>query len=146
MKRTIAGLALLVAVLAAIWLYGRAPTPYARERFVARFHEDRREEFVRTTVEIDRARARGDPAPELERLQAAQEVALGAVRRLEVRGWDVLLVPAGAPPPDPAGFLVVDRVDPTVRGDPRPLLGSIEVWIAPRGLLARLMRSAGLSP
>jgi len=145
-KRTLAALALLAVVLVALWLYARAPTPYARERLVARFHEARREEFVSAAVELDRARARGEPAAEVARLQSAEDAILGAVRRLEVRGWEVLLVPPGAPPPDPAGFLVVDRIDPSARGDPRPLHGPVEVWLAPRGLLAKLLFSVGLSP
>ena len=146
MKRSLAALALVAAALAVVWLYARAPTPYARERLVARFHADRREAFIRATIGIDHARARGAGDGELRRLEAAREEDLARVRRLEVRGWEVVLLPPGARPPDPLGYLVVGRPDPSGAGDPPPLRGAVEVWVAPRGLLARAASATGLSP
>lgn len=146
MKRSLLAFALVAAALAGLWLYARAPGPYARERLVARFHADRRAAFVAATLEYDRTRVRGADEDTLRRLAAARDAALAEVRRLETRGWELLLLPPGAPPPDPAGFLVVGRTDPSAPGDPPPVRGPVEVWVAARGPLARLAAATGLSP
>ena len=54
------------------------------------------------------------------------------------RGWEVVLVPAGALPPV-RGHVRKVTCDPSAPGDPAPVRGPMTVWLKPVGWLARLL-------
>ena len=125
----VAGLALLATGL---WLSGRAPSAYVLEKECERYHERRRERYNLVAFHI--ARADKDALPDLRR---QMDDLLRETRTTDIRGWEVVLVPAGARAPG-APFTRAARIDPSIPPDPPPLKGPIEAWIAPRGTLARL--------
>ena len=125
----VAGLALLATGL---WLAARAPTAYVLEKECARYHEERQRRHTFLGFRI--ARADKDTLPELRR---QMDELLRETRTIDIRGWEVVLVPPGARAPG-APFTRAARIDPSVPPDPPPLKGPMEAWIAPRGTLARL--------
>jgi hypothetical protein len=133
-----AGLAL---VAAGLWLAGRAPSRYVLERECAAYHEQRRSRYQLVTLDIGRAQADKDPG--VAALTRERDELLRETKRITIRGWEVLLVPAGAPRPAPGDFVVAGRFDASEPRDPAPLRGGIEAWIAPRGRLARLFARGG---
>ena len=120
----LAGLALLAT---GVYLAGRAPSAYVLERECERYHEQRRGQYWL----LHRRIAKGDASatPQMEEL-------LRQTERTEIRGWEIVLVPAGARAPG-QGFTLAVRIDPSTPPDPPPLKGPMEAWIAPRGLLAK---------
>jgi hypothetical protein len=105
------------------------------ERECAAYQEQRRQRYQVLTFEIGRAEHRREDATDLKRER--DELLLGT-KRTEIRGWEIVLVPAGAARPAPRDFAVALRFDPSEPKDPAPLKGAMEAWIAPRGWLARL--------
>lgn len=122
------GLALLGTGL---WLAGRAPSTFVLEKECERYHETRRERYTLLSFHI--ARADKDAVPDLRR---QMDELLRETKRTDVRGWEIVIVPAGARAPG-AGHTLATRLDPSVPPDPPPLKGPMEVWIAPRGWLAK---------
>ncbi len=124
-----AGLALLAT---GVYLAGRAPSAYVLEKECERYHERRRERFTLLAFHI--ARADAGAVPDLRR---QMDEFLRETKRTDIRGWEVVLVPAGARAPG-AGFTLAVRLDPSAPPDPPPLKGPMDAWIAPRSSLARL--------
>lgn len=145
MKRRLWLLALPLAA-AAVWLLGRAPTDHAVGRLCAVFQEERRERERPLRAEISRLEADPGAAETVAGLRRAYQESFLAVRERSVRGWSLLLIPPGAARPEPEDYLVLGRIDPSTPDDPPLLQGPVEVWIAPRGPLARLLRRLGLAP
>ena len=129
---------ILLPLLAAggVWLAGRAPTQRGLTLACKRYQEERRETAVRLTLEEARNPA---AAKELENY-------LRGHKRLTIRGWDVLLIPAGADRPQPRDYFVLRPIDVGGGAELSFLRGSIEIWAAPRGALARFVSWLGLSP
>jgi len=125
----LAGFGLLAAGL---WLAGRPPSRYVLERECARYHEARRERFTLLAFHISKADP--DARPDLDE---RMEELLAETKRIDIRGWEVVLVPPGARAPRD-GFTVAARVDPSVREDPPALKGPMQAWTRPVGWLAQL--------
>jgi len=138
-KKSVA-LVLLALCLTALvlWLWGRAPTDFVLQAECLRFQNDRR----LRDAELAEAIARGGP-PEL---RDQRQEAYRALRRLHLRGWEVVLLPMTAERPAPRDFLVIGEFDAASERDPPYLRGAIEVWVAPRDWLARTLHSLGLTP
>lgn len=138
---------LLLVLLAAggLWLFGRAPSRYALEQVCRRYQDERMREEHRFQRESGQLLADGR-AEDLPALRAAHERYLLGHKRLEMGGWTVLLVPPGATPPAVAGFHRAAGHDPSLPDDAPHLRGEMEIWLAPRGLLARAVAWLGLSP
>jgi hypothetical protein len=139
-----------VLVAGGSWLFGKAPSRYALEQQCGRYREERVAEEVRFQRDSARlvrdGRAGADTAEALRERRAVHERYLLDHRRLEMGGWTVLLIPPGAAPPAPGGFLRVESHDPSLPDDAPHLRGEMEIWLAPRGSLARLLSRLGLSP
>jgi hypothetical protein len=133
-----------------LWLFGKAPSRYALEQECRRYQEERVAEEVRfqraTARLIQEGRDGADTAAALRGLRATHERYLLDHRRMEMGGWTVLLIPPGAAPPAPAGFYRVEGHDPALPDDAPHLRGEMEIRLAPRGSLARLVSGLGLSP
>jgi hypothetical protein len=130
--RRLLWLLLGVALLATgVYLAGRAPSAFVLEKECERFHERRRERFTLLAFHI--ARADKDAVPDLKR---QVDELLRETQTIEIRGYEVVLVPPGARAPG-AGYTLAARHDVSVPQDPPPLKGPTEAWIAPRGWLAR---------
>jgi len=138
---------ILLPLLAALglWLFGKAPSRYALEQQCRRYQEERVKEEHRFQRETGRLLKEGR-ADALPALRAAHERTLLEHKRLEMGGWIVLLIPPGATPPAPAGYLREKSHDASVPDDAPHLRGEMEIWIAPRGPLARVLSWLGLSP
>ncbi|MHC4137298.1 MAG: hypothetical protein ACYS0K_20295 [Planctomycetota bacterium] len=143
---------ILLPLLAAggSWLFGRAPARHALEQECRRYQQDRVAEDQRFQRErarlIKDARAGADTTEALMARRAAHERYLLDHRRLELGGWTVLLIPPGATPPAPGDFYRAESHDPSAPADAPHLRGAMEIWLAPRGGLARLLFRLGLSP
>jgi hypothetical protein len=125
----LAGLGLLAT---GVYLAGRAPSAYVLEKECERYHERRRDRLNLIAFHI--ARADKDALPDLRR---QMDDLLRETKTVDIRGWEVVLVPAGARAPGPP-YTLGARVDPSAPPDPPPLKGPMEAWITPRGFLARL--------
>jgi hypothetical protein len=145
-KRWIAAALVAVGLLAG-WFVGRAPSHYALEQLCRQFQADRVRVGTLLRYEIGRLesalRPGQQPGPDLVELRRRRDELHGRTRTLEVRGWEVVLLPAGAPRPPPAEFLVAGEFDVSTRTDPAALRGSMEVWMRPRGRLARIVHAMG---
>ena len=130
MKRA-AWILLPLLAAAGVWLAGRAPTRRGLTLSCERYQAERRETAVRLTLEAKN--------PELETY-------LRGHKRLTIRGWEVLLIPAGADRPPPRDYYVLGRIDVGAGAELSFLRGPIETWAAPRGALARFVSWLGLSP
>jgi len=144
-KRWILAGAAAAVVLGASYLAGRAPGRYALEQACERYQADRRAREAALQEEIGRQIQAGDAAG-ARRTQDAVTALLREVRREDYRGWEVLLVPTGAARPEARDFLVLGRHDPSSPRDPATLRGAMEIWLAPRGALPRLLYALGLAP
>jgi hypothetical protein len=134
--RRLAWLALGLALLAAgLYLAGRAPSEYVLGKELARYHESRRERFTLLSFHI--ARAEKDELPELRQ---QMDQFLRATKTDTIRGWEVVLVPAGARLPG-QGYRIAVRKDVSIPSDPPQLKGPMEAWTKPVGWLARLFAS-----
>lgn len=134
-----------------VWLFGRAPARFALEQECRRFLDERVAEerrFQRDSERLVRDIRAGveDADRRLQARRAAHERYLLTPKRLEMGGWEVLLIPPGAAPPAPAGFVRAESHDPSLPDDAAHLRGAMEIWLAPRGALARLLAGLGLSP
>jgi len=140
---------LLAVVLLVLWLLGRAPSDYALEQLCADFQADRVRVVTLLRYEIGRLESALRPGqaagPELRALRQRRDQIHARTRTLEVRGWEILILPAGVAHPPAEDFIVAGEFDPSRRTDPAPLQGSMEVWIRPRGRLARAVHGLGLS-
>jgi len=132
----------LVLLGAGLWLYGRAPTPYQIERACVQYQMERRERFRQLSDELGKALGTAREAD----ARAALDGYLRDHRSLSMRGWAVLLIPAGAKRPDPQDFLKAGTVEPAAKKDPGELRGGMQVWIAPRGPIARMLVGMGVAP
>ncbi|MHC4931405.1 MAG: hypothetical protein ACYTGV_04355 [Planctomycetota bacterium] len=143
-------LALLAAGAGLLWLFGRAPTAYALEEECRLYHEERSKEYAflsRKVARLEAALLRGaEPDPELADLRIRLEDLSRSHRRVRRRGWEVVLIPEGADRPAPEDFLLVGSFDPSGPDDPPTLRRTMEIWLAARGGLARLIYGLGLSP
>ena len=135
-------LLVLLASATVTWLSGRAPTRYVLEGECRRYQRDR----VREIQQFQQDAVRDGLAPNSREYHRRERALLDAHKRLEIRGWEVLLIPAGARRPEPRDFLKLDRFDPSQRLDPVQVQGGMEVWAAPRGRLARALHGLGLGP
>lgn len=124
-----AGVALLAGGL---YLAGRAPSAYVLEKEFQSYHEERRQRYTLLSFHI--ARAEKDEVPDLRR---ELDEFLRRTKTIEIRGWEIVLVPAGARPPGQEHRLRL-REDPSVRSDPPQLKGPMEAWARPKGPLARV--------
>ncbi len=104
-----------------------------------RFQEERREQAGGLRLVLMQAEERGPGGEEAKEARREYEAYLATSKRLWLRGWEVLLIPAGAPRPPPEDYLVALEVDPSSALDRPELKGLMRVWIAPRGRLARLL-------
>ncbi len=103
-----------------------------------RFQEERRERAGALRLELMQIEERGPGGEEAREARRDYEGYLATSKRLMLRGWEVLLLPAPAPPPPARDYLVALEVDPSTRLDRPEIKGVMRVWIAPRGWLARL--------
>ncbi|MCK6460225.1 MAG: hypothetical protein L6Q95_10080 [Planctomycetes bacterium] len=131
MKRLLLVAAALAALALGLWLLAGPPRGYFLRQECARYHEMRKARF--NQLRYDRARADIGTAAEIDR---RLEVFLRETRAFAVRGWEVVLVPAGALPP--GGYSLAVTCDPSVPADPAPLKGPMAAWVRPQGFLARL--------
>lgn len=122
----------LALVAAGVYLAGRAPSAYVLERECEQLHRQRRERYTLLSFHI----ARSGPEARAD-LQRQVDELLRETKTVEIRGWDVVVVPAGARAPG-AGYSRAARIDPSIPPDPPALKGPMEVWTRPRGLLARI--------
>jgi hypothetical protein len=122
----------LVLLATGLWLAGRPPSAYVLEKECERFQQGRRERY--TLLQFHIARADLEARPDL---QMRVEEVLRETKRIEIRGWEVILVPAGARAPG-GEFKRAARFDPP---DPPPFEYA-DAWIAPRSWLARLFAGA----
>jgi hypothetical protein len=141
-KRRLLVLAPLLAA-GVVWLFGRAPSRHALEQECRRFHAERVAEEQRFQRDTGRLLQDGKP---LRARREAHARYLLEHRRMEMGGWTVVFVPPGAAPPAPSGFQRAASFDPSVPADASHLQGEMEIWLAPRGALARLLHGLGLSP
>jgi hypothetical protein len=132
--RRLLWIALAVAAAGtALWLLAGPPREYFLRQECARFHQQRMERF--NLLRFQRARAAADVAPRIDR---QMDELLRETRTVTVRGWEVVLVPAGALPPV-RGHVRKVTCDPSAPGDPAPVRGPMTVWLKPVGWLARLL-------
>ena len=147
MKRWIAAALVAVALLAG-WFVGRAPSNYALEELCRQFQADRVRVATLLRYEIGRLesalRPGQEPGPDLRELRGKRDALHARTRTLEVRGWEVLLLPAGAPRPLPADYIVAGTFEVSSVTDPIALRGPTEVWMRPRGRLARIVHAVGV--
>jgi len=141
---------LLVALLlamGAVYLAGRAPTTYVLARECERYQEQRRKTDKRLRRDLARV-SLGRPGLMHGPLEARMRLMefLREHRRIEIRGWEVLMIPAGAHRPDPEDFLLAGTFHPARPTDHRDVQGEMTVWMAPRGVLARLLYRLRLTP
>jgi len=104
-----------------------------------RFQEERREQAGALRLLLMQAEERGPGGEEAKEARRDYEAYLATSKRLWLRGWEVLLIPPGAPLPPPQDYLVALEIDPGTKLDRPEMKGVMRVWIAPRGRLARLM-------
>jgi hypothetical protein len=141
MKRALLAVLALALLAGGLWFGGRAPSDYVLQRECDRFQVERATEYGRLEGE---AALQRDPATAAE-ARTARDAVLTGHRRLEIRGWEVMLIPAGAPRPPTGDFLVAGTFEP--EGSRHPALqGPMTVWYAPRGPLARALYRLGLTP
>lgn len=123
----------LLLLAGALYLAGRAPTAYFLEKELDRYHkEERLPRYTLLAFHIARAEK-----GELPDLRVQMEQFLRETKTLEVRGWEIVLVPPGARPPG-QDYRIKARHDPSAPADPPQLKGPMEAWARPRGWLARL--------
>ena len=150
MKRVLLVVAVAVVILGVLWLFGQAPSRYVLEEECKRFQQERREDDGRLTLRIDKLEREllqgKPPTTNLAGLKRMREQIQRTPRRTSIRGWEVLLIPTGAPRPDPENYLVYGRRDPSQPGDPARLRGEFAIWIQPSGGIAKLLYRLGLSP
>ena len=150
MKRVLLFVAVMAVILGVLWLLGNAPSAFVLEEECKRFQKERRERDGALTVRIakleEEALMGKPPVESLIGLKRERDGIDRATRRTSMRGWDVILIPAGAARPDPGDFLIHGRIDVSSRADPARLRGEMEVWIQPSGGLAKLVFWLGLSP
>jgi len=132
-KLLVAGL--LLAVAGALWLLAGPPRDYFLQEECGRYHEERKAEY--NLLRFQRAHADAATGAAIDR---KTEEMLKETRTFTVRGWEVVLVPAGAVSPS-AGYVLRLRYDPSVPTDPAPTKGVIHVWVRPESWLARLFPS-----
>jgi hypothetical protein len=141
---------LLIAATGALWLFGRAPTAYVLEEECRLYQQERSKEYAflsQKVARLETALLRGaEPDPELADLRTRIEGLSRSHRRVRRRGWEVVLIPEGADRPPPEDFLIMGSFDPSGPNDPPTLKRKMEVWLAARGGLARLIYRLGLSP
>jgi len=139
-----AGLALIATGL---WLAGRSPSAYVLEQECVRFHEERRARFLLLTYDIGRLEKLqmdgADVGTSLADLRTQREELLLETKRIAIRGWDVLVVPPGAPAPPPGEMRSAGRFAVGDPDDPPALKGRMEVRVVARGLLARVFSRLG---
>lgn len=133
MKRFLLVAAAVALVASGLWLLAGPPRAYFLRKECARYHELRKARF--SQLRYDRARADIGTAEEIDR---RIEEFLRETRTFSVRGWEVVLVPAGARPPG-AGHSLAMAFDPSVPADPAPVKGPMGVWMRPQGFLARIL-------
>ena len=147
MKRWIAAALVAVGLLAG-WFVGRAPSDYALEQLCRQFQADRVRVGTLLRYEIGRLesalRPGQQPGSDLVELRRKRDQLHRSTRTLEVRGWEVVLLPAGAPRPPATDYLVAGEFDVSTVTDPAALRGPTEVWMRPRGRLARIVHAVGL--
>lgn len=143
MKRALWVLLALGLLLGGLWLAGRAPTRYVLERECRRMLDERKAAEARLQLQLAREQKRGeDGAATKARIEALYR----EPERLDVRGWQVVLVPPGGVRPDPAGYYDLGRVDASRDGDPALLRGPVLVWARADGGLAGLLVRLRLAP
>jgi hypothetical protein len=131
MKRSLLVAAVLAFVAIGVWFLAGPPRAYFLRQECARYHEVRKARF--NQLRYDRARADIGTAAGIDR---KIEEFLRETRKFSVRGWEVVLVPAGALPPP--GHSLALTSDPSAPADPAPLKGPMAAWVRPQGFLARL--------
>jgi len=150
MKRALLITAAAGLALALLWFCGKPPSRYVLERECERFQQDRRTRDAPIAIRIAKLEQEGIETgrrdPSIEPLKQERDRNARAPHRTRMRGWDVILIPAGAKRPDPENYLVYDRYDPAWRFDPPRLRGAMEIWIQPSGGLAKLVSGLGLGP
>ncbi len=119
-----AGLALLAT---GVWLAGRPPSAYFLEKEGVRYQEERKRGYDH--LRYLRARASPEAAPDLDK---RMNDLLRETRTLSVRGYKIVLVPAGARAPG-SDFKLAVRFDP--KGPPP--FEYVDAWIRPEGWLAK---------
>ncbi|HEX5137393.1 MAG TPA: hypothetical protein VFY93_10495 [Planctomycetota bacterium] len=132
MRRLLLVALALAAAAVALWLLAGPPRDYFLREECGRYHEERRERF--SLLRFQRARADAATGAEIDRQTDAM---LKETRTFTIRGWEVVLVPAGAVGPS-AGYFLRLRYDPSAPKDPAPTRGTMLVWVRPRSWLARL--------
>ena len=144
---------ILLALAAAgggVWLGGRAPGRRVLEDQCRRFLEERRQEEWRhrqAMGEIERQRRAGvDTLGQVRAVRERFDRYLGEHKRLEIRGWAVALVPAGAVPPAADGYRRTGTFDVSQANDRAVLRGPMEAWVKPVGPLARFLHRLGATP
>ena len=137
MKRWIAVLVLLAVGAGIVWMSGRAPTAFVLDEECRRYQAER----VLEAALLQRTLVGAGHLPASAEYQRRYGAFLGRHKRMEIRGWEILLIPSGVRV-DPADFLRAGTFRVEGRGDMR---GPITVWIAPRGALARLLHALGAS-
>jgi hypothetical protein len=136
MRRLLWILAGLLVVGAGVYLLGAAPRAYFLRKQGELYHEERRERYLLLAFRI----ARADPDVRAD-LQKQRDEMLRETKTEEVRGWEIVYVPAGARAPGPP-YTMALRLEPFGPADPPQLKGPMEIWIRPRGWLARLFARA----
>jgi len=138
--------ALLLAA-GAVYLGGRAPTHYVLARECERYQAQRRLTDERLRRDLARV-SLGRPGLMHGPLEARMRLMefLREHRRIAIRGWEVLLIPAGAREPDAKDFFVAGTFRAAQPTDHRDIQGAMTVWMAPRGVLARLLYALRLTP
>jgi len=131
-----------LAAAGAVWLYGRAPTDYVLLKECRRFQEER----VERLREIDFEIAAGKDPQRAKTLLEERITLRNRHRRMELRGWEVILIPAGALRPEPRDFYRAGKFDPAERDHPPELQGEWEAWYAPRSAVPKLLADLGLAP
>jgi hypothetical protein len=133
MRRFLLPGAVLALAAMGLWLLAGPPRDYFLRKECARYHEERMQRY--NLLRFQKARADIGSAAEIDR---RTEELLRETRSFSVRGWEVVLVPAGALPPGP-GHSRSLTFDPSVPADPAPLKGPMAAWVRPAGWLARLL-------
>ncbi len=150
MKRFLFVTATATVIFGVLWLFGQAPSRYVLDEECKRFQQQRREDYGRLTVRIAKLEQElvqtGRRDPELDALKQTRDAIARVPHEMSMRGWEVLLIPAGAPRPDPEDYLVCGRYDASRPGDPARLRGGFAIWIQPSGGIAKLLYRLGLSP
>ena len=132
MKRLLLVASALAAAAVALWLLAGPPRDYFLRQECGRFLETRRARYQQ--LRFQRARSAAAAGAEIDR---QSEQMLKETRAFTVRGWEVVLVPPGAPAPG-GGYVLRLRYDPSEPADPAPVRGVMHVWVRPTTWLARL--------